>query len=225
MSFSKFRTLGAIASAIALTILAPIGASAASPSAADDSGAVTDFSEPTPGDDLAPAVAEGLAEAGIEGDVTVQEAPDGTMLYIDGDGDWLITPEEHGVSPMAGDFTVGVCTGTFHMPRKDGSALEWGAQNSCSGTSSWYLHRIHVTLRQTCAEAWCIQYEDLWRYQSPSSENYARVVNVTADASCENDNTKRYDLVVIVTAKSVQYRFNSRPVDVDCDVHPGPGGV
>ncbi|MFA4841386.1 MAG: hypothetical protein WC580_06735 [Agrococcus sp.] len=112
------------------------------------------------------------------------------------------------------------------MPRKVGADLEWGGQNSCSGTTSFYLHRIRVQLRDTCLQAWCVQYENLWAYTSPSSQNYSRVVNVTADSWCERTDGRRYDLVATVTVKSVQYRFNSRPVDIsNCNVHPAAGGV
>lgn len=158
--------------------------------------------------------------------VPAQAVNESDWSRLDADGDWVIVPASAAGSRMQPAWNVGVCTGTFHMPRKVGSVLEWGGQNSCSGTASVYLHSIRVQLRETCIGPFCIKFENLWAYTSPSSKNYSRVVNVTVDSACIKSDGRRYDLVATVTLRSNQYRFNSRPVDVtNCNVHPPEGGV
>jgi hypothetical protein len=47
------------------------------------------------------------------------------------------------------------CTGTFYGAKLVGSTLEWGAQQTCSG-SGWSPQKIQITLVGTCVGFGCI---------------------------------------------------------------------
>lgn len=187
--------------------------------------------------ELTPEEEQRLAEAGVEGDITVQEDQAGGRMYLDEDGDWLAefpeinTPQapnpESPQHPQAA-WSAGVCTGSFYHPWKNGSFLEWGAQDACVTTrpNAVYPHYIRVTLRDTCAGPFCASVENLWTVTSNNSR-YSSVATVSESSHCKSSETRTYSLVVYVTVRGVQYGpFASRGQAVEgCHVHPAPGGV
>jgi len=229
----KNHARGLAVGAMALAILvgmpvAAIAAPATQPSAESVSEAAA-LPEPAP---AALSVEEELflEDKGIEGDVTVQEDPAGAVMYLDGEGDWLI--QLPGTAGGEGEITplwnAGVCAGSFYMPQKVGAYLEWGGQNSCGSTSpnGVYPHYLDVMLRDTCQGAGCLIVDNLWRERSVNSR-YSAVATVSQSDFCAESGNRRYSLVAWPVLRGTQYGpFVSSSVDVNsCHVHPAPGGV
>lgn len=169
-----------------------------------------------------------LAGEGVDGEITAQTDAGGATMYLDGEGDWVITPPsdpDTGVSPM---WSAGWCAGTFYLPVKINNTLEWGAQNDCESSppNAVFPHYIDVLLRDTCQGFPCGVYEDLWTDRSTNGR-YDSVATVSEAAVCEASDDRNYDLKVTVYVAGTRFGpFNSVPADVDgCHVHPAPGGV
>ncbi len=180
--------------------------------------------------ELTPAEELFLEEKGVEGVVTVQEDALGAAMYLDDEGDWVLTLPSPETAPgeVAPLWGAGICVGSFYMPIKVGSYLEWGGQNSCSSAppNAVFPHYLDTRLRDTCQGPLCIVVDDLWKVRSNNS-HYASVATVADSRSCVESGDRAYSVVAWPTVQGVQYGpFVSSTVDVDgCHVHPAPGGV
>ncbi len=114
---------------------------------------------PPPGAEIAelsPAEESFLESNGVEGEITVQQDDQGAAMYLDGEGDWVITlpaPETQPGEPTPPRWGAGICVGNFYGPKKVGSNLEWGGgNNSCTSAppNAVYPHYLDTMLRDTC---------------------------------------------------------------------------
>ena len=190
-------------------------------------------STPPPGAEIAeltPQEEAFLEDNGVEGEITVQEDAQGAAMYLDDEGDWVLTLPSPETPPgeVAPLWGAGICVGNFYMPIKVGSYLEWGGQNACSSAppNAVYPHYLDTMLRDTCQGFGCIVVDDLWNVRSNNSW-YATVATVADSRYCVETGDRAYSIVARPTVHGTQYGpFVSATVDVDgCHVHPAPGGV
>lgn len=177
--------------------------------------------------ELSPAEREGLAQLGVDGNVTVQTDAKGASFYLDDQGDWVLElPTEKNQSESRAWNLTG-CVGSFFGPQKVNNTLEWGGSNTCTSTTSLFKHEVRMTLRDTCVGPFCITTDTLWTAVSPRSAQYSRVASAVRAANCVDDDDRSYSQVARVTVRSTQFGpFVSNSVVItDCHVHPAAGGV
>lgn len=146
-----------------------------------------------------------LSKYGVDG-ANLDVDQRGEFTWIDDGKDWVIVETasaETGSRLQPLSFNIGVCAGSFFDIIKVGSNMEWGGQNSCATLkpNTVYPHKIRSQLRSGKG----IVRTPISSAYSPSNSSYNTVVTAAGLRKCKSNASYKYDQVVTVTLKGVEY--------------------
>ncbi len=130
--------------------------------------------------------------------------------HVAEDGSWQVdfTPVDATGKPSeevsTASFSASVCAGRFFDPTKVSGRLEWGGEQTCSGT--YAPQYLRMRLQSTCTSWYCAIFVDETSYlRSSESQDYTRVSRVFRSYGCDTSTFRKYRIDLFAYVRGARF--------------------